>query len=113
MKKLLFFVTLFILTACEGMSYREWSEQNRVDKINALSEEARIRDTNPNKFAYQDGDIHGCDSGSNASGNYTKKFYKNVDMYLSNQYYKSGWDDGFSRCKAQGEMINGAINKSL
>jgi hypothetical protein len=63
--------------------------------------------------SYNAGVQHGCSSGNNASGDYSKQFKKDVDKYIGDQYYKTGWDDGFQQCKAQGEIINRAISDSL
>jgi CO dehydrogenase nickel-insertion accessory protein CooC1 len=63
--------------------------------------------------SYNMGTQHGCEAGGNATGDYTKAFKKDVDRYINDQYYKTGWDDGFQQCKAQGEIINRAIQDSL
>lgn len=92
---------------------QSWYKESDNRKVEQLAEEARQRDANPNQYSYKLGMQHGCDSGGNASGNYTKQFSKDIDKYVKDAYYKSGWDDGFAQCKGQGEMINDAINKSL
>lgn len=102
-----------ILTSCADTPYKRWSQQHEYDKVNKLADEARFKDAQPNEYAYKLGANHGCDSGSNATGNYTKKFTKDINQYVKDQYYKSGWDDGFAQCKGQGEMINGVINNSV
>jgi hypothetical protein len=106
---ILFFV--INLTACVT-DYAEYSESRRINKIEALAEEARQRDNNPNQYNYNLGMEHGCNSGGNASGNYAKQHMKNIDLYVKDAYYKSGWDDGFNQCKAQGQLINDVITNS-
>lgn len=101
----LILVLIITLTGC--------ATYEPISTVERLSNEARARDSNPNKYAYSLGQEHGCSSGSNATGNYTKTFYKDVDQYVQSPYYKSGWDDGFAQCKGQGELINGVITNSL
>ncbi len=114
MRKLL--IILFIsLTACAG-SYWERQENARHEEIIRLGEEAKQKKSNPNEASYKEGSVHGCQSGRNVSGSFTS-FQKNIDEYVKNPYYKSGWDDGFSKCKAQGDRdnraIDDAVNKSV
>jgi hypothetical protein len=106
-------VYLLFLTGCSTQSYAEWDQERRQKQIDQLSEQARQRDSNPNKYAYEEAAQHGCNSGSNATGNYAKQYYKDVDRYIKDPYYKNGWDDGFNQCKGQGELINGVINNSV
>lgn len=95
------------MSGCADSPYHRWAEESRIQEINALSSKT------PEQQSYESGSINGCDSGANASGNYAKSFYKDVNKYIKDVYYKSGWDDGFAKCKAQGEMINNVINKSI
>ena len=55
----------------------------------------------------------GCESGKNASGETWHKFQKDVDRYIKDPYYKTGWDDGYAKCKAQSDNINNIITDSL
>lgn len=55
----------------------------------------------------------GCESGKNAAGESWHKFQKDVDRYIKDQYYKAGWDDGYAKCKAESDRINGVITDSL
>lgn len=113
--RLISIIALSVLQfGCAGMSYQDWSARHEQEKIDRLSEQAKTQASqSPNERNYQQGTKDGCASGNNATGDYTSKFTKNVDMYVGNQYYKSGWDDGFAKCKGQGEMINGVINSTV
>ena len=117
MKKLIIALLPLMISSCAAdgsfQSWQERAEQNRIEEINRLPDAARQRDSKPNEYAYNEGAVHGCDSGSNSTGDWTKKFQKNVDQYIKNPYYKNGWDDGFAKCKGNGEIINNVINKSL
>jgi hypothetical protein len=104
---------LLLLTGCTTQSYAEWDQNRRNAEIDRLSAQANQRDSNPTKYAYDEAAQHGCSSGSNATGDFTKKYYKDVDRYIKDPYYKNGWDDGFNQCKGQGELINGVINNSV
>lgn len=114
MKKLILLAAVLTLSAC-GQSYWQRSyDERRNAEVDRLGEQAKTQASQtPNERNYQQGTKDGCASGENATGNYTSKFTKNVDMYVGNQYYKSGWDDGFAQCKGQGELINGVINSSV
>lgn len=50
--------------------------------------------------AFADGYQDGCGSGRSAAGSITGTFSKNVQRYLSEKLYSSGWDDGFRQCQA-------------
>lgn len=102
------------LAGCGQPYWQQSYDQRRNDEVLRLSEEAKTQASQtPNRRNYDQGEKDGCASGNNATGDYTSKFTKNVDMYIGNQYYKSGWDDGFAKCKGQGEMINGVINSTV
>ena len=101
MKNLLLLLAILSLAGCSTTTVQE------------LSDQARARDNNPNEYSYKDGAAAGCSSGGNATGNWTKSFQKDVKKYINDQYYKSGWDDGFAQCKAQGEQVNGVIRDSI
>ena len=113
MKNLSFLFLLGLLSGCGQPYWQQSYDERRNAEVIRLGEEAKQRDTNPNKFAYTDGQKDGCSSGNNATGNYVYTFKKDVDRYIGNQYYKSGWDDGFAQCKGQGELINDVITNTL
>jgi hypothetical protein len=104
-------LTIMFLSGCA--SYEERAENRRIEKIEKLSEEARQRDNNPNQYNYQLGEQDGCSSGKNATGSLGYAFTKNIDLYVSNPYYKSGWDDGMIKCKTEGENMNNIIRDSV
>lgn len=112
MKNIAIVLSLIVLSGCVT-PYDNWSHNYKNEKVEKLADEARLRDSKPNEYAYKLGAGHGCDSGSNATGNYEKRFTKDVNQYVKDVYYKSGWDDGFAQCKGRGEMINGVINNSI
>jgi hypothetical protein len=58
---------------------------------------------------YADGYGDGYQSGLAAAGNPYAQTVKNVDRYLSDAKYKTGWDDGFARAKGQYEAIDRAL----
>lgn len=107
--KILTVVLIFVLSGCASYDYGAYKREN----VERLAEEARQERANPNQYAYKEGRQHGCDSGSNATGNYTKQFQKDIERYVNNAYYKSGWDDGFAQCKGQGELVNDVITNSF
>lgn len=112
--RLLILSIIVLLTGCGQPYWQQSYDQRRNDEVLRLGEEAKTQASQtPNRRNYDQGEKDGCASGNNATGDYTSKFTKNVDMYIGNQYYKSGWDDGFARCKGQGEMINGVINSTV
>ena len=55
----------------------------------------------------------GCESGKNVSGDTWHPYTKDVDKYVQDAYYKAGWDDGFNKCKAESDRINGIISDSI
>lgn len=109
MKTLFIIVLLISIHGCSTYDYGAYKRDN----VERLAEEARQERNNPTQYAYKEGMKHGCDSGSNASGNYVKQFQKDIDRYVKDAYYKSGWDDGFARCKGQGDQINDVITNSF
>lgn len=56
---------------------------------------------------------HGCNSGSAATGNWTKQYFQDFDKYRDNKDYHMNWDAGFYKCKALGETVNNAIRDSM
>ena len=107
MKKLL--ILTMMLAGCSTYDY----DAHNRDKVERLANQARAQRANPTQYAYNEGKSHGCDSGSNATGNYAKQFQKDIDRYVKDQYYKMGWDDGFAQCKGQGQLINDVITNSF
>jgi hypothetical protein len=55
----------------------------------------------------------GCESGKHDSGETWHKFDKDVDRYIKDDYYKTGWDDGYRKCKSEADNLNNIINDSL
>jgi hypothetical protein len=112
MKTIIALITLATLTGCGG-SYWERQEADRINKLDALSEQARQRDSNPNETAYNDGAKAGYSSGLNTTGDWTSPFIKDVTKYVDNKYYKAGWDDGFAKGKGIGDQSNRIIDHSI
>lgn len=114
MNKLLITLLPFIMASCAAdgsfESWQERADRNRADEISRLSEQAKQRDTKPNEYAYNEGTKHGCNSGHNTGGNWTYQFQKDVDQYVKNEYYKTGWNDGFAKCKAMEDQVRDVIN---
>ena len=48
---------------------------------------------------YKAGYHDGCASGYVAAGHPYTSAKKNVNLYLNDEVYKVGWDDGFATCK--------------
>ena len=72
-------------------------------KEERIAEEDRQRDQHPDEQKYQLGSREGCNAGRNATGAWGTSFTKNDDLYVNNQSYKTGWNDGFAKCKAEGK----------
>lgn len=53
--------------------------------------------------AYQDGYIHGCKSGKEATG-YGRPT-KDINRYGSGGHYTTGWDDGYQKCRASAKVV--------
>jgi hypothetical protein len=56
---------------------------------------------------------HGCISGKRDAGQTWRELTKDIDKYVGDPYYKSGWDDGYRQCKADLDRINGAIDDAF
>jgi hypothetical protein len=48
--------------------------------------------------AYRDGFTHGCGSGEKAAGDTLGRYQKSVDLYMTDELYRTGWDDGYRHC---------------
>ena len=59
--------------------------------------------------SYADGWYDGYGSGERAAGNPYAVFAKDVNRYLSDQQYKSGWDDSFAQHKGQYEAVGRSL----
>lgn len=59
---------------------------------------------------YQQGYEDGCQSGK---ADYLHPFKKDVDRYIKDDYYKTGWQDGFRRCEAEYKAINDAVKQGF
>lgn len=117
MNKIIICLVPIILASCAAdgsfESYAERSERQRIEKINQLSDQARMKDARPNEYAYNEGNRHGCSSGANTGGDWTQKFIKDIDQYVKNEYYKTGWNDGFAKCKAISDDAARIIDHSI
>lgn len=58
---------------------------------------------------YADGYGDGYGSGLAAAGNPYAQTTKNVDRYINDTKYKTGWDDGFAAGKGSYESVQRAL----
>lgn len=58
---------------------------------------------------YQQGMQDGCSSAKN---NWLNPFVKNVDLYIKDPYYKTGWDDAYLKCKQDDEVMTKILEQS-
>ncbi len=63
-----------------------------------------------NKANYEIGANDGCQSGIN---DWLHPFKKDVDLYINDEYYKTGWNDAFVKCKADSDKMGKIINESF
>lgn len=105
--KHLILISLF-LTGC----YTNPSNNMTLDDYTSVNKTANNSNSS-NDGLYQSAMKDGCSSGKNSSGMNWHAFSKNVDMYVNNPYYKNGWDDGFTKCKTEGDNLERAITDSL
>lgn len=84
MKTILIFAAL-ILTACAP-----------VDAVTRRNTAGQPPD-------YVEGYRDGCGSGYVAAGHPYAQFRKELNQYLNDPVYKTGWDDGFATCKGRYE----------
>lgn len=59
--------------------------------------------------AYVNGYSAGCGSGYVAAGHPYARFGKDVQRYLSDPVYKTGWDDGFATCKGDYDSVGNML----
>lgn len=50
--------------------------------------------------AYQEGYDNGCSSGYFFAGNKVFRHIKDTARFNSDQEYKTGWEDGFAKCRS-------------
>lgn len=110
--KYILIITALSLNACGG-SYWERVEADKQAEVTRLGDEAKLREQKPNDYAYIDGEKHGCSSGHYTGGTYTYKFQKDVNQYINNAYYKTGWDDGFAKCKGLSDSVGRSFDNAL
>jgi hypothetical protein len=65
----------------------------------------------PGPPAYQQGYTHGCESASNALGDWSYQWHKNPYLYQDEPLYKQGWDDGYEKCKTERLSIRRATGR--
>lgn len=68
------------------------------------------RNTKGQPTAYVDGYTAGCGSGYVAAGHPYARAGKNVERYLADAVYRTGWDDGFATCKGGYDSL-GPVNR--
>jgi hypothetical protein len=107
MKTIFALLAAITLNGCASQNYAEWDQNRRNAEIERLSAQANQPASEKD---YNEGSQHGYDSGLNTTGDWTRKFQKNVDKYVDNKYYKAGWDDGFAKGKGLGDSVNNSID---
>jgi hypothetical protein len=112
LNRLLIYTFALMQFACAHDPQAWWRESDNR-KVEQLANEARQRDSNPTQYAYKEGTEHGCSAGKNSAGDTWHPFSKDVDKYVNDKYYKTGWDDGFNKCKTESLELNRAITDSL
>jgi hypothetical protein len=112
MKSCIALFSLIALTGCGDLGYYARMANERGEN-SQVAAETNTQQDNPNQYAYQQGSNDGCSSGNNAGGNWTYKFQKDVDRYIKDQYYKTGWDDGFTKCKSVADSVGRAVDNAL
>lgn len=58
---------------------------------------------------YQQGMQDGCSSANN---NWLNPFIKNVELYIKDPYYKTGWDDAYMKCKQEHDVMDKILEQS-
>lgn len=58
---------------------------------------------------YNQGLQDGCSSANNDLFN---PFVKNVELYIKDPYYKTGWDDAYMKCKQEHDVMTKILNDS-
>jgi len=105
------YLSIIIALMLVGCSTYDYDAHNR-DKVERLANEARQRDNNPTKYAYNQASIHGCNSAKADGGILGYRNEKNVDSYVKDEYYRTGYDDGYKKCKAESDRIDDAFQSS-
>lgn len=105
----LLILSALLLSSCGG-GYFERQEKAKQDEVIRLGEQANQA---PTQTAYNEGVKHGCSSGYNTGGDWTSAFQKDIDKYVKDEYYKTGWNDGFTKCKGIADLAGQSIDNSL
>ena len=58
---------------------------------------------------YNQGLQDGCSSANN---DWLNPFIKNVELYIKDAYYKTGWDDAYMKCKQEHDLMFKIIEQS-
>jgi hypothetical protein len=66
-----------------------------------------------NEQAYRQGIVNGCNSGHASAGSLVFRHEKDVDAYLTDAYYKEGWDSAYVRCRTDQMRTQQLITDSL
>ena len=61
------------------------------------------------KANYEVGAKDGCSSGTN---DIFHPFKKDVDLYINDEYYKTGWNDAFVKCKTDSDRMTKILEES-
>jgi hypothetical protein len=65
------------------------------------------------EYLYNLGKDHGCSTGYSHSGNWLYKAQKDIDLYVKDEYYKTGFEEGYRYCKGKQDLVNNVIDQSL
>jgi hypothetical protein len=62
-----------------------------------------------NEFNYNLGAEDGCQSGKD---DIFHPFKKDIELYVKDAYYKTGWDDAYLKCRQEHEQFNKIFDES-
>ena len=62
-----------------------------------------------NNDNYEQGTADGCQSGKN---NFLNPFKKDIDLYVNDKYYKTGWDDAYVKCAREYQQMEKILEQS-
>ena len=107
--KTLILALAILMTGCMGSYY------DRVDAMKARELDRLAAEANqtPTQASYKLGQRDGCNSGAVAGGSSINTVKKDIDKYVQDQYYKSGWDEQFAVCKGQQERLGRVIDDAI
>ena len=94
-----------------GCSTYDYDAHNR-DKVERLANQAREQRANPTKYSYNTAINDGCNTAKADGGMLGYRANKDIDKYVKDEYYKTGFDDGYKKCKAESDRMHDAYEAS-